>query len=52
MKGLAQREIGTEINSNQLPTHFTESPSMNGRDYLSAAAEKLPKENYSSRRII
>jgi hypothetical protein len=33
-----QRAIGSENNSNQLPTHITEPPPMNGRDYFSAAA--------------
>jgi hypothetical protein len=42
---LAQRTIGSEDNSNQLPTHITELPPINEREYFSAAADKLAKEN-------
>jgi hypothetical protein len=45
MDGLAQRTIGSEKNSNQLPTHITEPPPISGRECFSAAAEKLAKEN-------
>jgi hypothetical protein len=45
MEGLAQRTIGSENNSNQLPTRITEPPPINGREYSSAAADKLAKEN-------
>jgi hypothetical protein len=47
MEGLAQRTIGSEININQIPTHITEPPLINGREYFSAAADKLAKENSS-----
>jgi hypothetical protein len=45
MEGLAQRTIRSKNNSNQLPTHITEPPLINGREYISAAADKLAKEN-------
>jgi translation elongation factor EF-Tu-like GTPase len=45
LEGLDQRAIGSEKNSNQLATHITEPPPMNGRDYISAAADTLAKEN-------
>jgi hypothetical protein len=45
MEGLDQRTVGSEYNSNQLPTHITEPPPINGREYFSAAADKLAKEN-------
>jgi hypothetical protein len=45
MEGLAQRTIGSENNINQIPTHITEPPPINGREYFSAAADKLAKEN-------
>jgi hypothetical protein len=45
MEGLAQRTIGSEININQIPTHITEPPPIKGREYFSAAADKLAKEN-------
>jgi hypothetical protein len=51
MEGLDQRTIGSESNGNQLPTHITEPPSINGREYFSADADKLTKTN-GSRRII
>jgi hypothetical protein len=44
MEGLAQRTIGSENNSNQLPTHITEPTPITGREYFSAAADKLAKE--------
>jgi hypothetical protein len=34
MEGLAQRTIGSENNSNQLPTHITEPPPINGREFF------------------
>jgi hypothetical protein len=34
MEGLAQRTIGSENISNQLPTHITEPPPINERDYF------------------
>jgi hypothetical protein len=45
MEGLAQRTIGSENNINQIPTHITEPLPINGREYFSAAADKLAKEN-------
>jgi hypothetical protein len=45
MEGLAQRTIVSENNSNQLPTHITEPPPIHGRQYFSAAADKLAKGN-------
>jgi hypothetical protein len=45
MEGLVQQSIGGENNINQLPTHFTEPTRINGRDCISAAADKLAKEN-------
>jgi hypothetical protein len=45
MEGLAQRTIGSENNSNQLPTHITEPPPISRREYFLAAAENLAKEN-------
>jgi hypothetical protein len=51
MEGLAQRTIRSEENRNQLPTHITETPPINGREYFSAAANKLAKE-FGSQRII
>jgi hypothetical protein len=45
MEGLAQRTIGSENNINQIPTHITEPPPIHGREYFSAAAGKLAKEN-------
>jgi hypothetical protein len=44
MEGLAQRTIGSENNSNQLPYDITEAPPINGREYFSAATDKLAKE--------
>jgi hypothetical protein len=41
MEGLAQRTIGSENNINQIPTHITEPPPIKGREYFSAAADKL-----------
>jgi hypothetical protein len=32
MEGLAQRTIGSENNINQIPTHITEPPPINGRE--------------------
>jgi hypothetical protein len=52
MGGLARRTIGSENNSNQLPTHITEPPPINGRQYFSPASDKLAKENFGSRLII
>jgi hypothetical protein len=45
IEGLAHRPIGSESNINQIPTHITEPPPINGREYLSAAADKLAKES-------
>jgi hypothetical protein len=45
MEGLAQRTIGSENNINQIPTHITEPPPIKGREYFSAAADKLAKEH-------
>jgi hypothetical protein len=45
MEDLAQRTIGSENNINQIPTHITEPPPINGREYFLAAADKLAKEN-------
>jgi hypothetical protein len=45
IEGLAQRTIDSKNNSNQLPTHITEPPPINRREYLSADADKLAKEN-------
>jgi hypothetical protein len=48
MEDLAKRTIGSENNINQTPTHITEPLRINGREYFSAAADKLAKE-YSAR---
>jgi hypothetical protein len=45
MEGLAQRTIGSENNINQIPTYISEPPPINGREYFSAAADKLAKDN-------
>jgi hypothetical protein len=45
IEGLAQRTIESENNVNQIPTHITEPPPINGREYFSAAADRLAKEN-------
>jgi hypothetical protein len=45
MENLAQRTIGSENNINQKPTHITEPPPINGREYFSAAADELAKES-------
>jgi hypothetical protein len=47
MEGLAQRTVGSKNNIiiNQIPTHITEPPPINGREYFSAAADKLAEEN-------
>jgi hypothetical protein len=45
IEGLAQRTIGSEKNSNKLPIHIIEPPPIDGREYFSAAADKLAKEN-------
>jgi hypothetical protein len=45
MEGLTQRTIGSENNSNQLPTHITEPTPISGREYSAAATDKLGKEN-------
>jgi hypothetical protein len=42
---LAQRTIGSENNINHIPTHITEPPPINGREYFSAAGDKPAKEN-------
>jgi hypothetical protein len=34
MEGLVQRTIGSENNINQIPTHITEPPPINGREYF------------------
>jgi hypothetical protein len=52
MEGLAQRAIGSENNINQIPTHITEPTPINGREYFSAAADKLAKRKFGSQRII
>jgi hypothetical protein len=44
-ESLAQRTIGSENNSVQLSNHITEPPTIKGREYFSAAADKLAKEN-------
>jgi hypothetical protein len=42
---MARLTFGSENNGSQLPTHITEPPPINRREYFSAAADKLAKEN-------
>jgi hypothetical protein len=51
MEGLAQRAIGSENNINQIPTHITEPPPINGREYFQQPLTSLLKKIRSQRII-